>query len=258
MNSIILCEGFDDLWFLGYFIHKTSNAPKWDYGDGKGIVSENFQLPKIDKRRQKIEVYQRGGDRLAIWAVGGKDSFEFPISTIRKFNISFPDERFENIVIVADRDTDDISKCIKNLETMFELVGWDLFLENNKKIPLTYKDDFNEGNYSTNIVPIIIPFDANGALETILINSIASSGKSEDAFVVEAAKKYICDIISSGNLSTYLQHERLKIKAEFSAIISITNPDKSTGLFNDLLMLYDWETRDEVKKHFEIIENIFK
>jgi hypothetical protein len=111
--------------------------------------------------------------------------------------------------------------------------------------------------YTMNISPIIIPFETEGALETILMAGIAETN-DEDHFVVESAKKYIREITESGTLTSYLQHDRLKLKAEFSAIISVTNPDRSTSTFDSLLLSHNWEEKPEVRKHLNLIEGIFK
>jgi hypothetical protein len=252
MNSIILCEGIDDVLIIGYFIYKTSNLPKWEFNE-KAVVSENFKF--LNRHGDKYEKYTRGKDKLVIWCVGGKDCFGDAIKTIHKFNTNFPNERFEEIVIFADRDKNDIDSSIKKVEDFFKIYGWEVTLENNKQNNFGYERE-NE-KYNVNISPIIIPFDTEGALETVLMEAIAGTN-DEDKFIVDSAKQYIRDIIRSGKITRYLQHDRLKLKAEFSAVISVTNPDRSTGAYNDLLMTHNWEEKDDVKKHLKLIEKIFK
>lgn len=254
MNSIILCEGFDDVLILGYFIHKISNTPKWIYNVNVKL-SDNFNIPIKNKRNEKCEIYTRENDKLAIWCVGGKNKFDFAIKTINKFNTNFPKERFEEIVVFSDRDQDEIHITIEKIENMFKDYGWIITLINNKKNSFEYIIDYEQ--YKVNISPIIIPFEKEGSLETVLIESIAKTC-NEDNFVVESAKLYIKNIVESGKLTNYLQHSRLKLKAEFSAVISITNPDRSTGSFNNLLLSHNWEEKSEIKKHFGLIEEIFK
>lgn len=130
MNNIILCEGFDDVYILGYYIYKTSNKPKWEYNN-KVILSENFSLPKIDPRNQKIEYYVRENHKLVIWCVGGKDNFNDALKAIYTFNTSSPNERFKEIIIFADRDERSIDDCVKNLSQEFTDLGWNMELTNN-------------------------------------------------------------------------------------------------------------------------------
>ena len=61
-------------------------------------------------------------------------------------------------------------------------------------------------------------------------------------------------LINGGKIQKYLQHERLRLKAEFSSAISITNPDRSTSLFDTLLTTHSWEEKDIVKKHFNMFD----
>ena len=42
----------------------------------------------------------------------------------------------------------------------------------------------------------------------------------------------------------------------FSAVISVTNPDRSTATFNTLLMSHSWEEKEEIKKHFGILNTL--
>lgn len=49
------------------------------------------------------------------------------------------------------------------------------------------------------------------------------------------------------NLSTVL------LKAKFSSVIAVTNPDRSTGTYNKLLTSHEWYNYEEVIKHFEIL-----
>jgi len=252
MNIIILCEGFDDVLILGYFIHKTSNDPKWFYND-KAIISEHFKIPY--KKGEKLEIYTRGNDKLVIWCVGGKDCFDFAIKTIYKFNTNFPMERFEEIIFFSDRDRDEIPTSISKIENIFKDNGWSVAVSNNKQNLFKYEIESEE--YKVNISPIIIPFDTEGALETVLMAGIAETN-DEDNFVVKSAKQYIKDIVESGILISYLKHDRLKLKAEFSAVISVTNPDRSTCTFNDLLLSHNWEEKPEIKRHLKLIEDICK
>ena len=91
----------------------------------------------------------------------------------------------------------------------------------------------------------------------MLINAIAESGK-EDKYVVEKAKQYIDELLASGELVEYLKHNRDRLKAKFSSVISVINPEKSTTLFNVLLMSHEWEKKKEIQKHFKLIKEIFK
>ena len=80
MRSIILCEGFDEILIIGYYLYKTKG---WLY-QKDGSFSQLYSFPKLHKRNQLIEVYKKNNDLLAIWCVGGKDSFELAFKFIKK------------------------------------------------------------------------------------------------------------------------------------------------------------------------------
>lgn len=254
MNSVILCEGLDDVLILGYFIHKISKGEKWVYNN-KIKVSENFDFSTLNKKKEIQSVYTRGKDKLLIWGVGGKNSFNQPMKALCKFNTNFPNERFEKIVIFSDKDKSKIDECIGEIEELFKKNGWDVSLENNKQNEFKY--DVDGEIYKIVMAPLIIPFEVDGALETVLMAGISATD-DEDKLVVDLAKKYIKNVIENDKITKYLTHDRLKLKAEFSAVISIINPDRSTALYDKLLMSQNWEEKEVVKKHFELIEKMFE
>lgn len=252
MNSIVLCEGFDDVFILGYYLYKTDG---WDYKkDGK--ISELYDFPKVNFRNQIIEVYKKGNDSLAIWCVGGKDSFEEPFKFLKKINEQHPEDGLGQVFVLSDRDNFEIEECLKIIEDKMKKSGLDVGnLKNNQSNFYVYEVE-NE-TYKLNVVPIIIPFEEAGALETVLMVAIQESGE-EDKLVVEEAKKYVNSLIHSGELKKYLQRDRQILKAKFSSAISITNPDRSTALFNTLLMSYPWEEKEEIAKHFRVLNEMLR
>lgn len=250
MNSIVLCEGFDDSYVLGYYLYKTDG---WFLTPDQRI-SDRFDLPRVPKRNQRIEVYKKDDDNLVIWCVGGKDNFGSAFEYIGRVQKMAPEDSFINIFILADRDDTEIEECIsliiQNADSHGISVGKLINSSNNS---FSYEA---EGElYRFNIIPIVIPFDRNGALETVLMDGIKKLGEEEEYIVAEAGK-YIKGVIYSGILKKYLQKQRLRTKAEFSAVISVTNPDRSTAEFNTLLTSLEWEKLPEINKHFEIIREI--
>ena len=251
MKSVILCEGLDDVWFLGYLIHKWSDE-KWAYKP-KEKISSKYSLP-VWRKNEKCEIYIRNSDRLAIWGVGGKDRLVEALEEIDKINRYFQEDLLENIVIVSDRDQNEIAETLSPFEQKLKDLGLSVALSNNSKNKVTY--EINDEHYSVFIYPIIIPFNAKGALETVLMTAISGDSK-EDAFVVEEAKYYVSKIYESGKVGKYLQHLRERLKAEFSSVISIINPTRSTATFDELLMLHNWEENEHVRNQFKLLREIF-
>jgi hypothetical protein len=236
MKSVILCEGMDDVWFIGYLLHKWSRSePKWSFSPA-GKISDFYSFPKTSKD-EKLEIYQRSEDKLAIWGVGGKDRFGEALRDIYKINTQHPEDRLENIVVVSDRDNNEIAETLSRFEEQFRGLGWLIELKNNSRSNFSYTVE--DENYDVYVSPIIIPFDENGALETILMNAL-SNDDDEDSYVVTQAKQYVSTVFNSGKAPRYLTHARERLKAEFSSVVSIVNPNRSTALFDDLFMLHDW------------------
>jgi hypothetical protein len=91
MRSVILCEGSDDVYFLGYLLHKCSmRGHEWNYAPEieKGF-SDLYSFPNL-KRGEKREFYPKGGDKAAIWGVGGKDHFASVLGDICEINVNSP------------------------------------------------------------------------------------------------------------------------------------------------------------------------
>lgn len=243
MRSLILCEGIDDVLILGYFLHKTSG---WWFKP-KAKFSGKFDLPKD----QHIELYLRDNDTVAIWAVGGKDSFDLAIEFISRMNNSHPEDGINKVFILKDRDSEDIDECLSDLKQKLSEYEIDISeLYNNQENKYLYKVE--DEQYSLDIIPIIIPFDRGGALETVLMQGIEESG-DEEAYIVKCADEYIDEILETGRLHNYLKHEREQLKARLSAVIAVTNPDRSTSKFDKVLMSWEWENVSSVKRHFEAI-----
>lgn len=184
MKSVILCEGKDDLWFIGYYLHKTR---KWEITT-KPINWENYKVSPLN-RKQEVNYLTNGEDSVAIWSVGGKDSFSHAVDILfEKFINAYPSDPINSIVIMRDRDNESISTILQNVKEWFaEFVG-EIDIEN--KSTSIWSNEIDGIDVSVKITPLIIPFSEEGAIETILMNSISESSR-EGQVVVDEAKK-IC------------------------------------------------------------------
>ena len=247
MRSLILCEGHDEVYILGYYLHKTSG---WVYFENEEL-SEDYKLPRNRNRNQIIEVYKKDRDRVAIWGVGGKDNFAKSFKFLEMANNLNPESGIEQVFILLDRDHLEIEKCLETIKNKLRNCGLSIDnLKNNQSNVITY--EIEDETYGLNVIPMIIPFDEEGALETVLLSAIEKEDE-EGEFVAEIADEYINNFLHSSKKNKYLKKERLVTKAKFSAAISITNPDRSTAEFNTLLMSHPWEEKEAVQRHFKIL-----
>ena len=255
-RSIILCEGFDEVYILGYYLFKT-NSWKLVSNNKNKKFSEYYSLPKVNPRNQLIEIYEKNEDRLAIWSVGGKDNFLKAFQSIKEINLNQPEYAINQVFIIQDRDNSEIESALEKIKSTLEISGINIEKLNNNTLN-TWNFQSEGENYVTDIIPIVLPFDERGAIETILMRAISESSEEEN-YIVNEANKYI-DIerffIPEVKLNKYLKHQREILKARFSAVISVTNPDRSTATFNTLLMSHSWEEKEEIKKHFGLLNTL--
>ena len=232
MKSVVLCEGRDDLWFISYYLHKTAN---WNIVKPSKDVWKHYQLTTLSER-QDIQYLKNGNNHVAVWSVCGKNSFEKPICEILRIVSNYPFDPIDSIVIVRDRDNDAVEDILREMNSWF---GSNVELTN--KTTSTLPQEIEEHNVLTNITPVIIPFSESGAIETILKTAISEEGE-EEAFIVNSAEEYVSNLVASGKVGIkYLSSSRLILKARYSAVIAATNPDHSTGLFQDMVMACPWE-----------------
>lgn len=250
MKSIILCEGSDDQYILGYYLYNRTkgNNDCWDRMDKKNVFSNLFKLKNFS-----TEYYQNGDNYIAIVCVNGKDRFNEVFRKLSSFFKAYPNE-ISNIVFVMDRDDDMVSDGLSEIKTIIETnfsVAKVNEMSNNCINSISFTND-DEDISNLNIIPIVIPFEVNGAIETILMNGIKSHS-SEESYIVDKATSYIEELADSDEIHSYLQKRRQKLKAKFSSVIAVTNPDRSTGTYNKLLTSHEWYNYEEVIKHFEIL-----
>lgn len=250
MRSLILCEGFDDVLIIGYYLHKTGG---WNY-DPNVIFSNLYDFPRMHKKHQIVEIYKKENNLLGIWAVGGKDSFAMAYKFIAQINSMYPQQGIEQLFIIGDRDEDEIDTCTDSIKRLLNDYGIKIQKLKNNQVN-SYFYEVEEEHYCLKIVPVILPFEKEGALETVLLEAISETSE-EDQYIVKCAEGYVENILTSGRLHKYLRHDRLVLKAKLSAAVSITNPDRSTALFDKVLMSWDWHQKDAVKKHFGMIEKL--
>jgi len=252
MRSLLLCEGSDDAYVIGYYLYGASEQ-KWKRNN-KTKFSENYLLSKVTSKNESIDIYEKDEDVLAIWGIGGKDNFTKPFKTISNICQEHPGDGIDQLFIFLDRDESDISHCLKKLEADMSAVGLNVpRLKNSQENVMQFQSE--EESYGMKIIPIIIPFDEHGALENVLLNGLASEDE-ESKCVVEKAKNYVRCFYKSDIRKRYLSNERLKTKAQFSAAIAITNPDHSTKRFDQLLTAHEWYDNESVKNHFKMINKL--
>lgn len=247
MRSIIVCEGSDDLWFLSYYLNK---ALSW------GICSSKSwcHLYGLSSKKNQEVQYLSSPDhtnQVAIFSAGGQDRIKPLIKEWLTLIQSQPSSPIDALAFFRDCDDRSPDTLAHDMEAWFsDFTSWlpaSFSLKNNEITVL--KNEIDEIEIMISLLPVIIPFDENGAIETLLLKAIEDSSV-EGTYVAQNARDYI-DNAKDKVSPHYLGKQRLITKAKYSAAIAITNPDHSTKLFRQLMEATPWEESVSIKTHME-------
>lgn len=241
MKSVVLCEGGDDLWFISYYLYKKAH---WDI-DQRTKGWKTYQLNVDKKQSVNYMVSATGNQHAAIVSVGGQDRFKAFWEQVLKLNENFPFDPITSIIFFRDRDDRSPETVVSDMEDWFPNTS----LGNMEVSQRSYVYDDDE--IKMNILPIVIPVDECGAIETLLLEAIGDNG-DDGAYIADSAREYI-DKAVDHKLTEFLKHQREITKAKFSAAVAITNPDHSTKRFQELVMSVAWEQSKSVEKIFKPI-----
>ncbi len=266
MRSVIVCEGTDDLEIIADYLE---NKGQWEKCLNNRNLQRDFELPQIDFIRGKSYAeYEHNTDRLVIWSVGGKDSFEeaYKYLGVQISAISSPD--IDQILFFLDRDEDDIATVLnkvqadidgKILQAQNESPDNEIqisTLENAKQAKINFK--ILGEDYLIYVVPLIIPFDRNGALEDMLMQAIQA--KTEGAYIIGQGTSYIQNMAENEAIrEEYFKNKaRLQKKALFSAIMSVVSPTHSRKTYNEILKSVAWYNDETICEHFNAFDSYLK
>ncbi len=243
MKIVLICEGQDDLWFLCYYLHKKCG---WIIADKK--IWNNYKIP--DKNKRKV-IYMRSEESLSTIAVvssNGQNGIKCVVDDILNINQQFPQDSIEKLVIFRDCDDRPQQEVASSMSVYFME---NMHLKN--RTVTDYSRSIDGLNITLQILPVVIPFDEQGAIETLLMKSI-SDKCVEGKYVVKNANEYIEKAIVNVK-PKYLNKQREQTKAKYSATLAITNPTKSRDNFEELMMSTDWENSSSVDLHMREIRN---
>lgn len=162
-----------------------------------------------------------------------------------------PSSAIDAIIIFRDCDDRSPDELAHSMNDWFaDCTTWlpNHFVLNNNE-PVLLRNEIDEVDVSTTILPVIIPFDEAGAIETLLLQAIEDSS-DDGKRIAQSSREYIRQF-EVAPLSQYLSKQRLRTKAKYSAAVAITNPDHSTGTFMDFMLSTPWEQSASIKTHME-------
>ena len=241
MNKLILCEGETDAILLSYYLGKVAG---WKFCRKPPA---NIAI-KPDTFDQSVNWYENGEDRLLICAIGGK-------SNVRVF---FTDKilrpivdagAFSRIALVLDRDESEIKSIEDHASSVFKPVL--STLRNHEWVQNTYKDAYGMEQIIEGLL-VIIPTEHEGALETLMLDSIAED--PYDAVIVDRAGAFVTEMKTVA--SKYLGSRRNAIKAHLGVAWAVQYPEKVFKLMNEQILSVKWEKSKVLHKCFEQLEMI--
>ncbi|EYE87606.1 hypothetical protein Q428_12435 [Fervidicella metallireducens AeB] len=243
MKSILLCEGKSDAILISYYLNKVKG---WEFYGKKD--KRKVTIPIRNNESEEVNWYSLGEDILSIWGIGGKSNFKYAIEQILKINrLADKEDAFNKIIIITDRDN-----SLNNEDILNELSKYleEVNLQNNEWTDKVYINEFQEA-IGVNVLPIIIPFDKTGALETFILDAICEMGEEEKQ-IVDKSKGFISDF----SLVNYLNTERLRVKGELAVALGTMFPQKTFTPIDTMLRNINWEEYKTIQEGFKRLEEI--
>lgn len=232
-NSIILCEGSTDFVLLQYYMQKVF---RWE--DSKNST--------YHYKSQKSRLLKSGKNSLTIAPSGGCSELPSELEDILEYNKnSTISEFFDKIVIITDNDdSNEQEKILESINSKIVYIDSSIDkVKNNEWTEFDIQRKFSPLTVKCNILPLIIPFDENGAMETFLLNAISDSNEY-DKSIIEKSNDFIDNVSGIKNTISgeeYLKHRRDKTKAKFDVYFSIRTPAEQFNKRRDILKGVPWE-----------------
>lgn len=241
MNKLILCEGKTDAILLSYYLEKTCG---WMHR--KALKS--LEIKADERKNESAYWYSKGEDNLLICGVGGKDNFhQFFQQKVQPAMIA--SSAFSKIAVVTDRDDRTVAAIKKSLRTALHPIVD--HIKNNEWITNHYQNSFSQ-EMAVDFLLLIIPIEKEGALETLLLDSISEN--EYDKQIVQRSVAYVEDIQPLAD--RYIHKPRLKLKACLGVTWAIQSPEKVFSFIDEQIRSVKWEESEILAQCFQELKNI--
>ncbi len=242
MTRIILCEGETDLVLISYYLGKACG---WTYTKKPKRIKIKLDFPEQDNRSACV-YHNESGEELLICAVGGKDNFGnfFHEFLEQPIHLSNAGETEYRIALVTDRD--DLSTVEIEAAVTEQLSPMVSRTSNNQWVLNEADIDFGE-KAQINFLLVAIPRENAGALETLLLESLADDDCKTS--IIEKSGAFVGTMKESAH--RYIGTSRLQLKAHLGVVLSILNPEKIFSLFEEHFLSIKWEESEVIVQCFE-------
>lgn len=239
MKSIIICEGFSDLVLIQYFMRKANG---WN-DFRKGVFN-----PCSDKSRD----LKKDGNILTIISSNGCSRLLEALLAVVEYNKNEPkiEEKYSKIVIVTDNDDGNVEmNLIDDIKTKLGILSVQIF--NNQWFKYEIRD-FANRNIKLDVLPLIIPYNENGAMETFLLNAIANND-DYDKEIIKKANAFV-DTVDPEN--RYNKRRGYKVKAKYEVYFSVRTAAEEWKERGNILRNISWEKYPLIQSGFKELSNL--
>ena len=237
MKSILLCEGRTDAGILKYYMEKVNG---WqDKGQGEFTIDDLFSRE-----------YTKNEDTLVIAAIGGCSNINRSLSEVMQYNRNqfLTENTFAKVAVVTDHDDEDTAEeVLRGIEGLFDEFRCEKEKNicNNQWTKISYKS--NPGKMmQLSLLPLILPFDETGAIESFLLNAIADED-SYDKVIIDKGNSFVDQIDPE---KRYLNHRRIMLKAKYEVFFSIRATAEKHNDRHNVMKKIPWETFMDVQRDF--------
>ncbi len=244
MRTVLLCEGKTDAILISYLLCKTS-------GWCPAKPEKGMRITVNEAKNESAYWYNRNDDSLLICGVGGKDNFkDFFSNKIYDMIRDYPQEKtFDKIIIVQDKDTETVTALENKIANYIHPI--DAQIKNDQWIVGQYNNSFNNSK-TVNILGLIIPFDNDGALETVLLESLKEENDKKE--IVERSELFVDEMKICAE--KYISNPRMVLKAKLGVVFAVLSPMKVFSFIDEIIKAVEWEKSESLKTVFSNIINL--
>lgn len=164
------------------------------------------------------------------------------------------DNYFRSIVIITDHDDPGTeSEVIQSIESV--LAQDKVVIQGNVKNnhwSVCEMETQTGDKIQINLLLMVIPFEENGAMETFLLNAIASQDAYDKA-IIDDCKNFVDHTDQNRR---YLKGRRLVTKAKFDAYFCVRTAAEQFHQRRDIIKNIPWENYAAIQKDFALLKTI--
>ncbi|MHB8126436.1 MAG: DUF3226 domain-containing protein [Desulfitobacteriaceae bacterium] len=261
MKSVVICEGNTDLTLIQYFLEKVY---KWEFIKNAEYKKYSNIIHKYNDAQNVKWFKHFNGSLLCIVSAGGVSKIPNILEKVLDLNQLGSFNKSERISVISDRDeVGTEQEFITKLSARFASynVVFQNKIEHNSWNKAMYSDILQaEGQEISRVdfLPLIIPFEETGAIETFLLDALCETSEKEDELktdkiVIEQCRTFIDKINCNGK---YLCHRREKTKAKFETVFVVRTPSDAFNQRQSLLRSVPWEKYETVQNGFKQLSKL--